>query len=98
METFLTPTNIVFVSFMVSTLFSVYLYFKNPQVENDKIEALFSQRLQNHIERVNELFSLTNNQIQTIDIRVETLNISVNEIGIKIAKLATIIDERIPKK
>ena len=40
----------------------------------------------------------SNNHIHTVDTKVEALNTSVASMGIEIARLATIIEERIPKK
>lgn len=40
METILTPPNIMFIIGLLSVLFSIFLYFKNPQDSLDKREAL----------------------------------------------------------
>jgi len=93
METLLTPPN----------------YFKNPQIKSDKTDALMEQRLKWNTESSDKRFvdmqknfeSLllqSNNHIHTVDVKVEALSSSVNMMGNQITKLATIIEERIPKK
>lgn len=109
METILTPSNIVFVLGILSILFSVFLYFKNPQIESDKTDALMKQQLQFFTdttekrfqtmqESFNALLLQSNNHIHTVDTKVDRVHISMEELGRQVVRLGTIIEERIPKK
>lgn len=109
MESYLTPTNILFVLGLLGTLFSVYNYFRNPQIKSETADALIEQKLK-YINEANDtrfktmqdsissITAQTQNHIHTIDTKVDTLVKSMNETNIRVAKLTTIIDERIPKR
>lgn len=109
METFLTPNNIMFVLGIFGIVFGVYHYFKNPQVDADKRDALLAQQVQWQIEgnekrfkQINDSFQSlllqSNNHIHTVDTKVDALSAKVSGVEIAIAKLGTIIEERIPKQ
>lgn len=109
METFITPSNIMFAIGIVGTLFSVYLYFRNPQIESKTNDALMSQQMkyindsnENRFkamqENFNQLLLQSNNHIHTVDTKVEALTKEVVEMGKGIVRLATTIEERIPRK
>jgi len=108
MESFITPSNITFLVGMIALLFSVYHYFRNPQIKSEKLDALFEERMENlnkstdrRFEEINKNFNglvlQTNNHIHTIDVKVDKLQESSERIGKEIIKLSTIIEERIPK-
>ncbi len=48
--------------------------------------------------RLDAAFSLAQNHTHTVDVKVDKLIESVNALSIFVAKLETIIEERIPKK
>jgi len=109
METFLTPNNIMFALGLIGIMFGVYHYFKNPQVNADKKDALLAQQVQWQIEGTERRFKeiqesfqslllQSNNHIHTVDTKVTDLAVKVSSVEIAIAKLGTIIEERIPKK
>lgn len=109
METFLTPNNIMFVLGIIGMIFGVYHYFKNPQVAADKKDALLAQQVQWQIEGTERRFKeiqdsfqslllQSNNHIHTVDIKVDVLAGKISGVEIAIAKLSTIIEERIPQK
>jgi uncharacterized protein HemX len=105
----LTTSNIVFVLGIAGVVFAVFRYFKDPQIAADKKDALFAQQIKFEREATERRFSeiqnsfeslltQSQNHIHTIDVKVETLDGSVSEMGRQLTRLATIIDERIPKK
>ena len=109
METFFTPSNIMFVVGLVGVLFSVYLYFREPQIKSQTNDALMEQqmkwftdsvekRFQTQQENFNQLLLQSNNHIHTVDTKVEALTKEVVEMGKGIVRLATTIEERIPRK
>lgn len=109
MEGLINPSNIVFVIGLLGTLFGVYHYFRNPQIDSDKRDALIEQRMKFYGESTDRRFSdmqkqitdsqqLANNHIHTIDTKVDEVNINLAAMGKEITRLGTIIEERIPKK
>lgn len=109
MEGLINPSNIVFVIGLLGTLFGVYHYFRNPQIDSDKRDALIEQRMKFYGESTDRRFSdmqkqitdsqqLANNHIHTIDTKVDEVNKNLAAMGKEITRLATIIEERIPKK
>lgn len=109
MESVLTPSNIMFVIGILGTLFGVYHYFRNPQIDGDKKDALLAQQVQWMVEASDRKFKdmqesfqslllQSNNHIHTVDTKVENLAATISDMGKDITKLTTIIEERIPKK
>lgn len=105
----LTQSNIVFVAGALGCIFTVYNYFRNPQIQSDKKDALLDQRTKWESESNNQRFNdmqtsfqslllQSNNHIHTVDVKVEALNATIATMGNEITRLATIIEERIPKK
>jgi hypothetical protein len=94
---------------LVGILFIVYNSFRNPQIKNDKKDALLAQQVQWTIEgnerrfnemhtEIKEAFELTQNHSNEALAGVKELTTVVNAMGKEITKMTTIIDERIPKK
>lgn len=109
MENILTPSNITFILGVLAIIFSVYSYFRNPQIKSDKTDALLTQKLQWTIEgnekrfsdvniNIEKAFNLAQNHIHTVDIKVDKLIENVSLMSNEITKLSTIIEERVPKK
>lgn len=109
MSELLNPGNVMFALGILGTIFTVFSYFRNPQVESDKKDALLPQQVQWAAEgserrfvemggRITEAMTLAQNHIHTVDTKVDTLGKGVIEMGKELTRLATIIEERIPKK
>lgn len=109
METLLTTSNVTFALGVLAIIFTVYNYFKNPQIENEKKDLILAQQAQWQIESnerrfnglqdsIKDAFLLAQNHTHTVDVKVDSLVTTVGEMGKQIVQLATIIDERIPKK
>lgn len=109
METILTPSNIMFALGILGIIFTVYNYFRNPQIKSEKIDALLQQRMQWTSEATDKRFcdmnvnikdamTLAQNHIHTVDTKVENLIKTVGIMSNEITRLSTIIEERIPKK
>ncbi len=109
MESLLTTSNILFVIGLLGVLFSIFKYFEDPKVTMEKTDALMKQqmdffisstekRFQTMQESFNQLLLQSNNHIHTVDTKVDKVYASVSKMGESIAVLATIIEERIPKK
>jgi len=76
-------------------IFIVYNYFRNPQIKSEKTDALLTQRF-NMLESA--FNNLRDNHIHTIDTKLDENSKLLNCLQNEVTKLATIIDERIPKK
>lgn len=105
----ITPSNIMFAIGILGVIFTIYNYFKNPQIKGEKIDALFDQRmkfLQESNDRrfaeihdeIRAITATNQNHLHTIDTKVEALAENVRCMGLDVAKLGTIIEERIPRK
>lgn len=95
MESFLTPSNITFVIGLLTVIFSVYLYFRSPQVTLEKSDLMITANI-NQLQK--DLANLRDNHIHTLDNQIQETNKALSLLTIEVAKLSTIIDERLPKK
>lgn len=109
MEVNLTASNILFIFGVLGTIFTVYNYFRNPQIKSEKQDALMEQEMSYSARANEERFSTmnkkfdamllqSNNHIHTVDTKVDKLQTTVAQMGESIVRLSTIIEERIPKK
>ena len=105
----LTPGNITFIIGLLGVLFTVFNYFRNPQIKADKKDALLAQQVQWTIggnerrfkemqESFQGLLIQTNNHIHTIEEKLDGMGNKVAGLDVTIAQLGTIIEERIPRK
>ena len=102
-------SSVTFALGVLGVIFSVYLYFKNPQIKAEKIDALLQERMKWSSESVDRRFAevqksiqdaflLAQNHTHTVSTKVDVLNETVAAMGKDIVRLGTIIEERIPKK
>jgi hypothetical protein len=77
------------------TIFGVYSYFRNPQIDSEKVDVVFSERL-NVLSK--ELANLRDNHIHTLDLKIDSLTVNQTSMLVQLGKLSTVIDERIPRK
>ncbi len=102
MNEIITPPNIVFTVGMIGILFSIYRYFKEPQIKSDKKESILSLEIQQLKQEIldlkKETINLKDNHIHALQMAIENTNSNVNSLTVQVAKLATIVDERVPKK
>lgn len=128
----ITPPNITFALGILAIIFSVFNYFRKPQEDLEKNQAINDERdkskatvlAQKEVEgkasllaqqvksdkednnrrflelgeKIDKSMTLAQNHIHTVDTKVDNLAKEVGTLGIQITKLATIIDERIPRK
>lgn len=96
---------------LLSIIFSVYNYFRKPQIDTEKQDALQQQAMQFEKEaterrfadigkRLDSTFAMAKNDISHVDAKVEVMICDNNkwhlEISNKLTELNTIINERIP--
>lgn len=94
---------------LIGVIFTIYHYFKNPQIKGEKFDALIKQSLE-YISKMNEerfktmqsnfdeLVKQNQNHLHTLDTKVDMLCKCSEDMSRAIVKLDTIIEERIPKK
>ena len=108
-ESFMNPSNITFIIGLMGVIFGVYIYFRDPQIKSDKADALFAQkmnwmtegterRFKDIQDNFNGLLLQSNNHIHTVDVKVDKIVENMVIMSNEITKLATIIEERIPRK
>lgn len=94
---------------IISVLFAIYIYFKDPQTAEEKKAALLAQEVRYTSEStdrrfadvqksITDAFALGQNHIHSVDVKVDALTAKVSGMQSDIVRLATIIDERIPKR
>jgi hypothetical protein len=104
----LTTSNIIFALGLLAMIFSVYHYFRNPQISNDKKDALLRQEVQWSKESTDKRFMeiqnnfkdllvQNSNHIHSIDLKVDKISDSLTCLSMEVTRLATIIEERVPK-
>ena len=109
MESFITTSNVTFALGILGVIFSIFRYFKDPQIISEKKDALLAQQVQWSVEATerrfkemqesfNGLLLQSNNHIHTVDVKVDKVSENMNILSNEITKLGTIIEERIPKK
>lgn len=97
METLITVPNVTFILGLLAIMFSIYSYFRNPQINSEKIDALLTQKL-NDIESQVRLFQNSlQTHIQSDVVSFGNLNQHIVEVDKSVVKLTTIIEERIPR-
>lgn len=95
MENLLTPTNVLFVLGLLGTLFTVYNYFREPQVKSERTDAITALKVAGLETSVKTILE---NHLPHIDQRLNSLHDNINKTNENVIRLTTIIDERIPKK
>jgi cob(I)alamin adenosyltransferase len=93
----ITASNLTFIlaffSF-IGIIFTVYSYFRNPQIKTDQVTI----QLQNDLVDLERKFTeLKETHLRSVEEDVKRLTFAVNELSKTVIKLSTIIDERIPK-
>ncbi len=92
-----TPTNIMFVLGLLGTLFTVYNYFRNPQIKSEKDDLVLGQSIIELTKKITSLDTAFQSHITADQTAFGMLNQHVVEVDKSVVRLTTIIDERIPK-
>ncbi|MDE2105249.1 MAG: hypothetical protein KGL39_48940 [Patescibacteria group bacterium] len=95
MTPYINPSNIMFAIGVIGAMFGVYHYFKNPQIKLDKNESLMQQQI---VQFGKDLANLRDNHVHTLDEKLDATIKGMNELAIRVERLSTIIEERIPKR
>jgi hypothetical protein len=98
MEGLITWENVTFLIALGGVAFGIYHFFRNPDVNADKRICLLEGMVKFERERNNELFEAQKNHLHTLQVGQDAISQNIQSLCVQIAKLNTIIDERIPKK
>lgn len=94
----ITFEQVTFIIAMTGVIFSIYHFFRNPDIKNN----LAIQILQKELESQKDLSALalktSQNEVHSVYASVSELKKDIDSMKIEITKLGTIIEERIPKK
>jgi Tfp pilus assembly protein PilN len=93
----ITIPNLTLVLSIISicgAMFTVYLYFRNPQIKTDQDTIRLRDEL-TEIQR--QIKEIKETHIRSVEADIKTLTTAVNELSKTVVKLSTIIDERIPR-
>src|SRR5258708_38461343 len=94
----LNSSVLVYISLSIGiggAFFTVFNYFRNPQIKSEKTDAILGEKIGN-LSR--DITNLKDNHIHSLELRVEQATTNIAELSKTVVKLATIIDERMPKK
>lgn len=91
----LTPSNIIFVIGLLGTIFTIYKSITGPQITSDKKSLRLEDRILAMEKSVSEI---KETHLKTVEQDIKSLTASVNELSKTVVRLATIIDERIPRQ
>jgi uncharacterized protein YoxC len=90
----LTPSNITFALGLLGVLFTVYRSITGPQTASDKKTLRLEDRMSSLEKAVVEI---KETHLKTVEADIKGLTSSVNDLAKTVVRLATIIDERIPR-
>jgi hypothetical protein len=113
MQNFLTAENIIAGIAIISVVFNAFLFLTRPQISSEKKDALLAQKVefesqsnrnafQEMGKRIDDSYLTAKNDLSHVDAKVEVLINTVNnnhlDISVRMEKLETMMDERLPKK
>lgn len=75
-------------------IFSVYLHFRKPQEATEKEAIVIKEDIKNLKQQISEI---KETHLRALELEIKNLNTNVNGLSVTVVKLATIIDERIPR-
>jgi len=79
---------------LISILFAVYHFFRNPQIKTDQTTL----KLRDDIESLKkQIHEIKETHLRAVEGDVKLLTTAVNELSKTVIRLTTIIDERIPR-
>lgn len=94
---------------LVGVAFTVYKSWRNPQIEVDKKAELLEERakwdreqtekrFKESDENAKQAYALAQNHIHSVDVKVDNVAVGLGELKGEVIKIATILEERLPKK
>lgn len=91
MNSLLDLQNIVLILGIMGVLFGVHRYFRDPDVQAEKSDAILSYRLTTVEKQMS-------NDIPHINAKIDLLRENVSLLRDEVIKIRTVIEERMPRK
>ena len=85
----------MFVLGLLAILFSIYRYFKDPQIKSDQTDGILTLEIKQLKE---EIINLKDNHIHSLREAIVNTNNNLNNLTVQVAKLSTVVEERLPRK
>ena len=79
---------------LFGTVFTIYSYFKNPQIKTDQTTITLSSDV---TELKKQITEIRETHLRNVEKDMKDLTAAVNDLSKTVVRLSTIIDERIPK-
>lgn len=77
-----------------SVIFSIYHYFKNPQIKTDQTTL----QLNNDVAELRkEIVEIRETHLRNVEKDMKEMTTAINDLSRTVVRLSTIIDERIPR-
>lgn len=89
-----TTSNIQFIITVGVLLFAIFKGWNKPQNDLEKVNVKLREDVDSLAKAITEI---KETHIRSVEQDIKALNTSINELSKTVVKLATIIDERIPK-
>lgn len=87
-------TLILVILSICGIVFSIYLYFRNPQIKTDQVTLKLRDDVTD-LQR--QILEVKENHLKSVENDIKILTAAVTDLSKTVVKLSTIIDERIPK-
>lgn len=94
----ITFENLTFIVAILGVIFGVYHFFRNPDIKNDKAICLLENELKSSKEISTIAIKTMQNDVHTLNSKIDSLSLEVKQLCIMVGKLETIINERLPRK
>lgn len=79
---------------LISVLFNIYEKFRKPQIRTDQTTVKITEDIVSLQRQIGEI---KETHLKSVESDIKSLTSSVNDLSKTVVRLATIIDERIPK-
>lgn len=80
---------------IVTILFTVFNYFRNPQIKTDQ----HTLKLREDLDSLSEIvYEIKEKHITGVETNIKDLSKTIHDLSLTVTRLSTIIDERIPSK
>lgn len=90
--------TILFLIVIVGQIVGLVIAIRKPNEDQNVAIALLKEQLKGYVENTASLIKAYQNDLHSVQGRVETLDARLNEYNKALSVLATIIEERLPKK
>lgn len=80
---------------LLGIIFTVYKYFRDPQIRTEKLDAVMELRLSNMEIAIQKMIT---NHLPHMDAKINAIQSQLAEQDKSIVRLGTIIEERLPRK